>query len=70
MAVVSTFPHPPDKLADIVEALAEQNGVPSAASFQTANADGSADTWATLDNHIFKAKFLGQPVPPRAAVPG
>lgn len=70
MAVVSTFPHPPDKLTDTVEALAQHNGQPSAASFQTANAGSTADTWATLDNHVFKAKFLNQLVPANAAVAG
>lgn len=66
MAMVSSFPHPPDRLKDIMDALAEEHGEPSAASFQTASADQTTDTWASLDDHIFKAK-LNHPLPIQAA---
>lgn len=58
MAVVSTFPHPPEKLKDIVDALAEHHGEPSAASFQAAAADDSSDSVASLHNHIYKSKLM------------
>lgn len=66
MAMVSSFPHPPDRLRVIVDALAEEHGEPSVASFQTASADQTPDTWASLDDHIFKAK-LNHPLPIQAA---
>ena len=58
MAMVSTFPHPPDKIKDVVNALAEEHGEPSAASFQTISADGLSDTWESLEHHIFKSRML------------
>ncbi|KAL3156653.1 hypothetical protein ABBQ38_000936 [Trebouxia sp. C0009 RCD-2024] len=66
MAMVSSFPHPPDRLRVIMDALAEEHGEPSVASVPTASADQTPDTWASLDDHIFKAK-LNHPLPIQAA---
>ena len=68
MAVVSTFPHPPEKLKDIVDALAEHHGEPSAASLQVVAADRPSDSWAGLDTHIYKSKLMAPQFPISTAV--
>ena len=67
MVIVSTFPHPPETLTNLVDALAKEAGEPDAASFQAAVQNQSAldftiDTWSSLENHIYKAKMIALPV--------
>ena len=66
MAIVSTFPHPPDVLTNLIDALAQEAGEPNAASFQAAVENQNAlhlgnDTWTSLENHIYKAKMMTAP---------
>ena len=74
-AIVRTFPHPPEGLITMVDALAHQAGEPTAASFDTAAAASSvvqelADPWPSLENHIYKEKLASMPMQPRTAVAG
>lgn len=73
MAVVSTFPHPPEVLTHIVDALAQEQGEPSAASFDVAvqscsAVEENADALTSMENHIYKGKLLTIQQPHRTAV--
>ena len=73
MAMVSTFPHAPSRLINIIDALALEHGEAPAASFQTAaksrgSLDLPLDSWASLETHIYKAKMLEMQAGLRTAV--
>ena len=73
MAIVRTFPHPPEALATVVDALAQQSGDPGAASFDTAAetysvAQEMADVWPSVENLVYKEKMAGLQVQHRTAV--
>ncbi len=73
MAIVSTFPHPPEVLMYMVDALAEADGEPKVASFDTAAKNCSAvvemaDTWTSLENHIYKGRLATTQYPYQTAL--
>lgn len=67
MALVSTFPNPPNCLADLMDALADEAGEPNAASLKAAVRQETAldlarDSWMSIENHVYKAKMAALPV--------
>lgn len=73
MVIVSTFPHAPSRLINIIDALALEHGEPPATSFRTAAKlsgplDLPSDSWASLETHIYKAKMLEMQSSLRTAV--
>lgn len=66
MAMIASFPHAPQALTRMVDALAEEAGEPCAASIQLAVrqfsiADGASCNMNSVQNSIYRNKLHGQP---------
>jgi hypothetical protein len=73
MAMIASFPHAPQALTRMVDALAEEAGEPCAASIQLAvrhfsNADEASYNMNSVQNSIYTYKLHGQPRRPGLVV--
>ena len=67
--MIASFPHAPQALTRMVDALAEEAGEPCAASIQLAVrqfsiADGASCNMNSVQNSIYRNKLHGQPTRP------
>ena len=66
MAMIASFPHAPQALTRMVDALAEEAGEPCRASIQLAVrhfsiADEASYNMSSVQNSIYRNKLHGQP---------